>query len=58
MQLDKLKVSAPEILGMIPNEELAKLRDDTKIDYCAKVLRGERLFYLLVCSFLCTDRIS
>ena len=58
MQLDKLKVSAPEILRMIPDEELAKLANDTKVDYCAKALKGERLFYLLVYSFLCTDKIS
>lgn len=58
MQLDKLKVSAPDILRMIPDEELAKLANDTKVDYCAKVLKGERLFYLLVYSFLCTDRMS
>lgn len=31
MQLDKLKVSAPEILRMIPDEELAKLADDTNL---------------------------
>lgn len=58
MQLDKLKVSAPEILRLLPDAELAKLADATKVDYCAKVLKGERLFYLLVYSFLCTDKIS
>lgn len=58
MQLDKLKVSAPEILRMIPDADLARLAGETKVDYCAKVLKGERLFYLLVYSFLCTDRMS
>jgi len=58
MQLDKLKVSAPSVLRMIPDETLAKLARDTKVDYCAKVLKGERLFYLLVYAFLCADRLS
>ena len=58
MQLDKLKVSAPSVLRMIPDELLAKLARDTKVDYCAKVLKGERLFYLLVYALLCADRLS
>lgn len=58
MQLDKLKVSAPSVLRMIPDEMLAKLARDTKVDYCAKVLKGERLFYLLVYALLCADRLS
>ena len=57
MQLDKLKVSAPSVLRMIPDELLSKLARDTKVDYCAKVLKGERLFYLLVYAFLCADRL-
>ena len=43
---------------MIPDEELSKLASDTQVDYCAKVLKGEWLFYLLVYAFLCTDRMS
>jgi transposase len=43
---------------MIPDELLAKLARDTKVDYCAKVLKGERLFYLLVYALLCADRLS
>ena len=58
MKLDKLKVSAPSVLRMIPDELLSKLARDTKVDYCAKVLKGERLFYLLVYAFLCADRLS
>ncbi len=58
MQLDKLKVSAPSVLRMIPDELLAELAKDTKVDYCAKVLKGERLFYLLVYALLCADRLS
>lgn len=58
MQLDKLKVSAPEVLRMIPDDLLSKLASDTKVDYCAKVLKGERMFYLLVYALLCADRLS
>ena len=58
MQLDKLKVSAPAVLRMIPDELLAVLARNTKVDYCAKVLKGERLFYLLVYALLCADRLS
>jgi len=43
---------------MIPDEELAKLAKDTKVDYCAKVLTGERMFYLLVYAFVKADRLS
>ena len=44
-----VKVHAKDILRMIPDEELAKLSSSTKgADYCAKVLSGERMFYLLV----------
>ena len=41
------KVRAIDILRMIPCEELAKLSLSTKVDYCAKALSGERVFYLL-----------
>ena len=41
-----VKVHAKDILRMIPDEELAKLSSSTKVDYCAKVLSGERMFYL------------
>lgn len=43
---------------MIPDRELAKLAKDTMVDYCAKVLTGERMFYLLVYAFVCADRLS
>ena len=47
--MGKIKLHAWDILRMIPDEEIAKIAKDTKVDYCAKVLTGERLFYLLVC---------
>ena len=53
--MSKIKVHAWDILRMIPDEEIAK---DTKVDYCAKVLTGERLFYLLVFAFLSADHVS
>jgi len=43
---------------MIPDEELARLASDTKVDYCSKVLKGERMFYMLVYAMLCADRVS
>ena len=58
MQLHKLKVHAWEIIRMIPDGELAKLAKDSLVDHCAKVLTGERMFYLLVYALLCTDRLS
>ena len=53
-----VKVHAKDILRMIPDEELAKLSCSTKVDYCAKVLSGERMFYLLVFALLAADQIS
>lgn len=52
------KVRAIDILRMIPYDELAKLSMSTKVDYCAKVLSGERVFYLLVYAFLAADEVS
>ena len=52
------KIRAIDILRMIPCEELAKLSLSTKVDYCAKALSGERVFYLLVYAFLAADEVS
>ena len=56
--MSKIKVHAWDILRMIPDEEIAKIAKDTKVDFCAKVLTGERLFYLLVFAFLSADHVS
>lgn len=56
--LKDFKVGAIQVLRLIPDEELAKLAATTKVDYCAKVLTGERMFYLLVYAFVKSDRIS
>ena len=52
------KVNAMDVLRLIPDEELARLAADTKVDYCAKVLTGERMFYLLVYAFLAADEVG
>lgn len=52
------KVRAIDILRLIPYEELAQLSMSTKVDYCAKALSGERVFYLLVYAFLAADEVS
>lgn len=56
--MSKIKVHAWDILRMIPDEKIAKIAKDTKVDFCAKVLTGERLFYLLVFAFLSADHVS
>jgi len=56
--MSKQKISAIEIMNMIPDEELAKLAEDTKADYCAKVLTGMRVFFLLVYAFMREDRLT
>ena len=43
---------------MIPDEELSRLAIETKVDYYSKVLRGERMFNLLLYAFVNTDRVS
>ena len=56
--MKEITVHARDILRMIPDEELAKLSQDTNVDYCAKVLHGERMFYLLVFALLAADEVS
>lgn len=51
-------VSIQKILGLIPEDLLSGLANDTKVDYCAKVLYGERLFNLLLYGILTTERTS
>ncbi len=51
-----IKVS--ELLGLIPDEELAHLARDTRVDYCAKVLYGRSMFYLLLYGLLETQKTS
>ena len=52
------KYNVQDILRIVPDEALAKIASDTKVDYYAKVLTGERVFYMLVCAFTLADRSS
>jgi len=52
------KVSVEELLKLIPDEEISILAKDTKVDYCAKVLYGRSVFYLLLYGLLQIDRTS
>lgn len=56
--MSKQKIRAIDIMRMIPDEELAKLANDTKVDYCAKVLTGMRMFFLLVYAFMKEDKLT
>jgi hypothetical protein len=52
------KVTIQKILELIPENLLSRLAKDTKVDYCAKVLYGERIFNLLLYGLLTTERTS
>lgn len=52
------KINIQKILGLIPDDLLSKLAQDTKVDYCSKVLYGQRIFNLLLYGLLTTDRTS
>ena len=54
----KHKVVLSEIIREIPEEELIRLSDNSKVDYCSKVLRGKLMFYLLTYGMLRVDRLS
>ena len=52
------KINVQKVMGLIPDDLLSTLSKDTKVDYCAKVLYGERVFNLLLYGILTTDRTS
>jgi len=52
------KINVQKIMGLIPDDLLSTLSKDTKVDYCAKILYGERIFNLLLYGILTTDRTS
>lgn len=52
------KINIQKILGLIPENLLGNLSKDTKVDYCAKVLYGQRIFNLLLYGLMTTDRTS
>lgn len=51
-------MNVQKVMGLIPDDLLSTLSKDTKVDYCAKVLYGERIFNLLLYGILTTDRTS
>jgi transposase len=53
---DKQKISVADLLRVIPDEQLSRLAGETKVDYCAKVLYGRSVFYLLLYALLQTER--
>jgi hypothetical protein len=52
------KINIQKILSLIPDNLLSTLSKATKVDYCAKVLYGQRIFNLLLYGILTTDRTS
>lgn len=52
------KIGVSELLQVIPESLLANLSSTTKVDHYAKVLHGQKLFYLLMYGVLENDRLS
>jgi hypothetical protein len=52
------KLGVNELLQVIPESLLANLSSTTKVDHYAKVLHGQKLFYLLMYGVLENDRLS
>lgn len=52
------RTNIQHILRLIPDNLLSKLAINSKVDYCAKVLQGERIFYLLLYALLKSKEIS
>lgn len=58
MRDQDIKTHAWDIINMIPDGELARIAKDSNVDYCSKVLSGERMFYLLLSCILKSEEIS
>lgn len=52
------KVTVNQLLDVIPEGLLSHLAENTKVDYCTKVLHGRKMFYLLMYGILENDRLS
>jgi len=52
------KVGVNDLLQVIPESLLANLSQNTKVDHYAKVLHGQKLFYLLMYGMIENDRLS
>jgi hypothetical protein len=55
---EKQKICVPDLLRLIPDEQLSRLAGETKVDYCTKVLYGRSMFYLLLYALLQTEHTS
>lgn len=51
-------ITVKQLLGFIPEALIANLSLTTKIDHYAKVLHGNKLFYLLLYGIIDNDRLS
>lgn len=45
-------------MSVIPDEKISSLANDTKVDYCTKVLYGRSVFYMILYALLESDRAS
>ena len=52
------KITASQLLGVIPETLLNHLSDSTNVDYCSKTLHGRKMFYLLMYGILENERLS
>lgn len=52
------KLSVKQLLGFIPEALIANLSETSKVDHYAKVLHGNKLFYLLLYSILDNEKLS
>ena len=52
------KISAAELLNVMPEDLFSNLSQETKVDYYTKVLHGKKLFYLLMFGILENERLS
>ena len=52
------KVTANQLIEVIPEGLLSHLSDTPHVDYCSKVLHGRKMFYLLLYGILENDRLS
>jgi len=52
------KVTAADLLGVIPEALMSHLSAHTGVDYYTKVLHGKKMFYLLMYGILENDRLS
>lgn len=52
------KISVKQLLNVVPEALLSKLSSTTKVDYYTKVLRGKKMFYLLLYGIIENEKLS